>query len=97
MTRRTKLRQSARGRDCAFRWPGVCNGNPETTVLAHALPGPMAGKCSDATAFFACSACHDLYDRRAGPWAEIEPDSLKANALRAVGETHEIWEREGLI
>ncbi len=29
------LRKAARGRECQVRIPGVCNGNPETTVLAH--------------------------------------------------------------
>lgn len=29
------LRKAARGRECQVRIPGVCNGNPETTILAH--------------------------------------------------------------
>lgn len=29
------LRKEARGRECQVRIYGVCNGNPETTVLAH--------------------------------------------------------------
>ncbi len=29
------LRKAARGRECQVRIPGVCNGNPETSVLAH--------------------------------------------------------------
>lgn len=33
--RQTKLTKAARGRECQVRIPGVCNGNPETTVLAH--------------------------------------------------------------
>lgn len=29
------LRKAARGRECQVRIPGVCNGNSETSVLAH--------------------------------------------------------------
>jgi len=61
-----KIREAARGEDCTFRIPGVCNGNPETTVLAH-LPDEshgMARKSDDISAAFACSACHDAIDRR---------------------------------
>ncbi|HBS0984508.1 DUF1364 family protein, partial [Klebsiella pneumoniae] len=29
------LRKAARGRECTVRIPGYCNGNPETSVLAH--------------------------------------------------------------
>ena len=29
------LRKEARGRECQVRIYGICNGNPETTVLAH--------------------------------------------------------------
>ena len=29
------LRKEARGRECQVRLPGICNGNPETVVLAH--------------------------------------------------------------
>lgn len=49
------------------RIPGVCNRNPETTVLAHV---PMAGysgrgfKAPDEEGAFACSDCHDAVDFR---------------------------------
>ena len=42
-----KIRNSARGQDCALRIPGVCNFNPETTVLAHV--GVIAACRSNAT------------------------------------------------
>lgn len=32
---KVNLRKEARGRDCQVRLPGICNFNPETTVLAH--------------------------------------------------------------
>lgn len=64
----SKLRRLARDRDCTVRLPGICNGNHETTVLAHVrLPGlsGMGIKSNDVFAAWACSACHDAIDRRA--------------------------------
>ncbi len=37
-----KVRESARGQDCTVRLIGICNFNPETTVLAH-LPCGQKG------------------------------------------------------
>lgn len=60
-------RVAAKGRDCMVRIPGVCNGNPETTVLAHYR---LAGYCGtgmkppDEMGAWACSACHDAIDFR---------------------------------
>jgi hypothetical protein len=53
---------------CQIRLPGVCNHNPETTVWAHGN-GSAAGKgigmkANDLLGAYACSACHDVYDRR---------------------------------
>lgn len=67
MTKQTKLTKAARGRECQIRIPGVCNGNPETTVLAHYR---MAGTCgmgmkpNDLQGAWACCACHDYVDSR---------------------------------
>lgn len=61
-----KLRDSARGQECTFRIVGVCNGNPETTILCH-LPDEshgMAKKSDDFCAAFGCSSCHDAVDGR---------------------------------
>ena len=63
----TPARKAAKGMPCMVRLPGVCNGNPETTVLAHYR---LAGYCGtgmkpdDRLAAWACSACHDECDRR---------------------------------
>ncbi|MFS0827619.1 DUF1364 domain-containing protein [Pseudomonas phoenicis] len=65
--RQTKLTKAARGRECQVRIPGVCNGDPETTVLAHYR---MAGTCgvgskpNDLQGAWACSSCHDACDGR---------------------------------
>mgnify|MGYP003710330633 CR=1 FL=1 len=61
----TKITKSARGEDCAFRFPDICNFNPETTVLAHVGSNSGMGmKPDDTEAAFCCSACHDAIDGR---------------------------------
>ena len=63
----SKIRKSARGQQCHMRIPGVCNGNPETTVLAHIRRGGISGvgmKPNDLCSVYACSGCHDAIDRR---------------------------------
>ena len=60
----SKLRESAKGQPCMVRIPGVCNGNQETTVLAHLNGGGMGLKDRDVFGSFACSACHDIVDFR---------------------------------
>lgn len=65
--RHLNLRKLARGKPCMVRIPGICNGNPETTVLAHyRLAGTCGGgmKPDDRQGAWACSACHDAVDGR---------------------------------
>ena len=62
------LRAEARGRGCMVRLPGVCNHNSETVVLAHVRLIGVSGmgmKADDLLGAWACSACHDVIDRRA--------------------------------
>ncbi len=97
-----KLRDSANGERCTFRIPGVCNENPETTVLCH-LPdesgtGVMAGKSDDWIAAFGCSACHDYIDGRKRPvsplWSLREEMSMARNAML---RTWRRWIELGLV
>jgi hypothetical protein len=60
-----RLRALARGRNCQVRLAGVCNGNPETTVLAHFRLSGLSGmgiKSPDMVAAWACSSCHAYID-----------------------------------
>ena len=60
------LRKFAQGQPCMVR-SSACNWNPETTVLAHirrANIGSMGKKPPSICAVWACSACHDVIDRR---------------------------------
>jgi hypothetical protein len=59
------LRQLARGQECMVRLPGICNFNPETTVLAHYRLGGINGygmKSPDLIGAWACSDCHAHID-----------------------------------
>ena len=52
---------------CRVRIPGVCNHDPETTVLAHIRMQTVTGvasKSPDLLGAWCCSACHDLVDGR---------------------------------
>jgi len=91
----SKLRKSAKGRECQIRLPGVCNFNNETTVLAHLGGSGIGMKRSDLAASFACSACHDAVDSRVR--VGISNEQLELWHLHGMVRTQEIWEREGLI
>lgn len=59
------LRNYARGMPCMIRLPGICNRNPETTVLAHVRMSGISGmgmKAPDLLGAWACSACHTAVD-----------------------------------
>ena len=91
----SNLRRNARGKDCTVRAPGICNHNPETTVLAHLRMfgwAGMAQKPPDFLGVFACSACHDALDRR-NARDRIDPEDI----LRALGETLMQQERDGFL
>lgn len=79
------LRKLAKGQDCMLRLPGICNGNPETTVLAHIRRGffGMGIKPVDWCGVWACSDCHDAYDGRRHA-SKISRERLDAEMLRAL-------------
>ncbi|HFD2068649.1 MULTISPECIES: DUF1364 domain-containing protein [Serratia] len=93
----TNLRKEARGRDCQVRMPGICNFNPETTVLAHYR---MAGTCGtgikphDAQAAHACSSCHDEIDRRTH---HVDEQTARLYHAEGVFRTQELLRREGKL
>lgn len=95
--RQTKLTQAACGRGCQVRIPGVCNGNLETTVLAHYR---MAGTCgvgikpNDLQGAWACIACHDVcYGRR----SDIGHREARQYHAEGVMRTQVLLLREGLV
>ena len=61
----TDLRKYARGKDCTVRLPGICNGDPATTVLAHFRLAGVSGigmKSPDPIGAWCCSSCHSYAD-----------------------------------
>lgn len=64
----SRITDSAAGERCTILLPGVCNGNPATTVWCHSnklTHGKGVGKKShEIFGAYGCSACHDVYDRR---------------------------------
>jgi len=89
-----KLRKSANGQDCTLNVVGVCNYNPETTVLCHINTegSIMGGKSDDFSACFGCSSCHEWLDRNKG----TEEDRLYYTR-RAMVRTWRKWIDLGLI
>lgn len=91
------LRDSARSQCCTLQVPGICNGNPETTVLCH-LPSSTHGmgyKSDDYWAVFGCSDCHDVLDGRVPyDWKAGEKDEI---LLQVIHDTQKVWINEGLI
>lgn len=90
----TKLRKSARGQECMFRIPGVCNHNQETTVLCHA-PSEAKGlgnKSHDFHASFGCSECHQVLDLH-----RLSREEELFFWLRGMQRTQRYWIDAGLI
>ena len=79
------LRKLAKGQPCMIRVAGICNRNPETTVLAHYR---LAGTCGtgikppDHLGAWACSACHDAVDGRVrSTWSRCELRLMHAEGV----------------
>ena len=90
-----KLRDSARDQDCNIRIPGVCNFNPETTVLAHVAKGGMGEKGNDYHATFSCSNCHDAIDGRLKTqWSKLDLSDMANDGMR---RTQDYWVYVGLM
>lgn len=86
-----KLRDSARGESCSLRIPGICNGNRETTVLAH-LNSNRKGtgnKSPDIFAVYACSSCHDWLDGRIPK--DLDPLHGRSKAVEQLRALMETW------
>lgn len=91
------LRKEARGRECQVRIFGVCNGNPETTVLAHYRMAGLCGtgiKPNDLMGAWACSSCHDEVDRRTHV---INNHDAKIHHLEGVMRTQAELLKEGKV
>ncbi|WP_207950794.1 nuclease domain-containing protein [Marinobacter sp. JSM 1782161] len=92
----TPIRRSARGAQCMVGVPHICNGNPETVVLAHLNGGGMGRKREDWQAAYACSACHEFLD---GGYVRygVTRDERDLLHLNAVLRTQAILVEKGFI
>lgn len=84
--RSKKIRNAAKGEQCTIQFLGICNNNPETTVLAHIHDEQfgMAQKADDTSACFACSSCHSALDTHQHGLSEAD---LFKTLLRALQRT----------
>ena len=91
----SKITQSAKGKDCTIRIPGVCNGKSETVVHCHLNGGGMAIKVNDVFGARGCSACHDVVDFRVK--TEFSRTEIKLMHHEGVVRTQQQLMDEGLI
>ncbi|MGX2974468.1 DUF1364 domain-containing protein [Ursidibacter arcticus] len=91
------LRKEAKGRECQVRLFGICNFNPETTVLAHFRMAGLCGvgqKPNDLFGAFCCSSCHDEIDRRT---RHMDYDTVRLLHAEGVFRTQNILISEGKL
>ena len=88
-------RKWARAKPCLIRIPGVCNFDPETSVLCHARIAGITGigqKAPDLLGAIGCSSCHDVVDgRRESEWGSEE---VKIMFYEGIFRTQLLWEKE---
>ena len=92
------LRTAAKGKLCMVRIAGVCNHNPETTVLAHYRLPETCGTGMKPPAYldaWCCSSCHDVVDGRVevGLSQEERDLALAEGVMRTLVQL----EKQGLI
>lgn len=91
MIRSRKVLDSARGQPCAFRFPGICQGGPETTVWAHLNGGRfgkgMGMKAHDILGGHACFWCHTYLDTGHHTRPQMSHDQFLECVLGGVTET----------
>lgn len=92
------LRKFARGKPCMVRIPRVCNGDHDTTVLAHIRMPGITGvglKAPDLLGAWCCSACHDVVDGRVK--SEFLSSQVQLFLLQGVMRTQYELINQGLI
>jgi hypothetical protein len=77
---------------------GICNHNPETTVLAHIRMPGISGigmKADDLIGAWACSSCHDAIDRRSH--TDLDRDYVRLAHLEGMARTITILRNEDIV
>jgi hypothetical protein len=95
----SKITQSARGEACTVRIYGHCNGDENTSVLAHIngvrFKHGTGIKTSDLLGAYCCSGCHDALDGRVR--TNYSRDELKLHHYEGAFETQLKLIDKGLI
>jgi hypothetical protein len=90
------LTDLCRDQPCYIRLPGICNGNPETSVPAHLRLSGVSGMGIKAPDIFVCPGCiecHDAVDRRRH--THLDRDYvLQAHYEGVIRWQYELWHRE---
>src|SRR5690606_20693239 len=101
MIRSRKILDSARGQTCTFRFPGIWNTAPATTVWAYLNGGRfrkgMGRKAHDILGAHACFACHTYLDTGHGTKPRISNETLLECVLGGVTETYVRLVKMGLV
>lgn len=91
----SKIRKSAKNKECQIRIPGVCRHETETVCLCHINGAGWARKSLDIHGAYGCQSCHDVVDGRLPTgW---DNDLIKLWFLEGVIRTQEIMVQEKLI
>ena len=93
------LRKYAAGKPCMLRLEGICNFNPETTVLAHVRRAGNAGvgqKPPDICGIWACFDCHNAIDKRNNV-GSITPSEMDGYILDGLIRTLAQLDRDGVL
>lgn len=96
--KRHALRELARDQPCLVRLPGVCNGDPATTVLAHYRLSGLCGvglKPENLIGAHACSSCHYAIDRRSNK--DLDRDYVRLAHAEGVMRTIDKLISEGKV
>ena len=91
----SKIREFAKGKPCTVMIEGICNHDPETSVMAHLNGSGMAMKDDDIFVAICCSACHDALDGRR--ITDYTYEELHYAHLRGMTRTQRMLLKAGLI
>lgn len=84
----------AKGQLCQIRINGICNGNPETSVMCHLGGAGMGTKKSDLFVAIGCSDCHRCVD---GDYQGYSPAYIKFAHYEGVERTQQMLLDAGVI
>ena len=98
MPKTSKIRQSARLKECQVRIPGICSFDDTETILAHKNGAGMAMKSNDSHGAYCCHNCHaeidSIYGNRK---SEFSDDEILIMFYEGIFRTQLILIEENLI